>query len=234
VTTINVDNEKLTGIMLVVTKVSATRGRPRGFDVEAALDLGQRMFHARGYEAVGLAALTEALGIKPTSFYRTFGNKAGYFARILERYSQSVLPLDSILRPGRPVAEALADLLESAAQTYARDPDLRGCLMLEAARGHEDDESANLARRSAQRKRSHLRVFVALSNPDAADAVTDFVASTMSGLSASAREGISEDRLVSVARAAAAALPMLLVENSVLVPQSNADETRDPAAVQRG
>lgn len=198
----------------MITKVLLPRGRPRGFDTETALETGQRLFHARGYEAVGLAALTEALGIKPTSFYRTFGSKAGYFARILDRYSQSVLALDGILRPGRPAAEALADLLERAAQTYARDPRQRGCLVLEAARGGDDDESANLARRTAQHKRSHMRVFVALTHPDAADAVTDYVASTMSGLSASAREGMSEDRLVSVARAAAVALPIMLIENS--------------------
>lgn len=200
----------------MVTKISLPRGRPRGFDIETALDTGQRLFHARGYEAVGLAALTDALGIKPTSFYRTFGSKAGFFARILERYSQSVLPLEDILRPGRPPVEALADLLERAAQTYSQDPDLRGCLVLEAARGSDDDESANLARRSAQRKRSHVRVFVAQSNPDAADDVTDYIASAMSGLSASAREGMSEDRLVAVARAAAAALPILLIEDSPL------------------
>jgi TetR/AcrR family transcriptional repressor for divergent bdcA len=200
----------------VVAKVLSRRGRPRGFDIEVALDTGQRLFHARGYEAVGLAALTEALGIKPASFYRTFASKAGYFARILERYSQSVLALEGILRPGRPVAEALADLLERAAQTYARDPQQRGCLILEAARGVDDDESTNLARRSAQHKRSHIRVFVALSNPDAADVVTDFISSTMSGLSASAREGMSEDRLMAVARAAATALPTLLIENDSL------------------
>ena len=198
----------------MVTKVYPLRGRPRGFDIETALDTGQRLFHARGYAAVGLAALTDALGIKPTSFYRTFGSKAGYFARILERYSKSVLPLEDVLRPGRPPERALADLLLRAARTYARDPQLRGCLMLEAARGREDDESAVLARRSAQRKRSHIRVYVALSNPDAADDVTDYVASTMSGLSASAREGMSEDRLVAVARAATAALPILLIDSS--------------------
>ncbi len=196
----------------MVTKLSPRRGRPRGFSTETALELGQRMFHASGYEAVGLAALTAALGIKPTSFYRTFGSKAGYFARILERYSDSVLALEDILRPGRPPLEALTDLLLRAAQTYARDPQQRGCLVLEAARGRADDESAILARQTAQRKRSHIRVFVSLSYPDAADDVTDYVASTMSGLSASAREGMSEDRLVAVARTAAAALPKLLTE----------------------
>jgi TetR/AcrR family transcriptional regulator, repressor for divergent bdcA len=189
-----------------------SRGRPRGFDSDTALDTGLRMFHARGYEAVGVAALTEAIGIKPMSFYRTFGSKAGYFARILERYAQSVLALEEILRPGRPPEEALADLLERAAQTYARDSQMRGCLVLEAARGRDDDESAVLARRSAQRKRSHIRVFVAVSHPDEADAVTDYIASAMCGLSASAREGMSEDRLVAVARASAAGLRSLLAD----------------------
>ena len=105
--------------------------------------------------------------------------------------------------------------------------------MLEAARGDEDDESVDLARRSAQRKRSHIRVFVALSNPDAADAVTDFVASTMSGLSASAREGMSEDRLMAVARAAATALPTLLIENNPLGQQPSANEMSGVAATRR-
>jgi TetR/AcrR family transcriptional repressor for divergent bdcA len=102
--------------------------------------------------------------------------------------------------------------------------------VLEAARGSDDEESANLARQSAQRKRSHIRVFVALTNPDAADAVTDYVASTMSGLSAGAREGMSEDRLVSVARAAATALPVLLIENGPPGRSLNANETRDLSA----
>jgi TetR/AcrR family transcriptional regulator, repressor for divergent bdcA len=194
----------------VVTKKLPTRGRPRGFDAETALETGQRMFHARGYEAVGLAALTDALGIKPPSFYRTFGSKAAYFARILKRYSQSVLALEDILRPGRPPEEALADLLQRAACTYARDPALRGCLVLEATRGRDDDESAILARRTAQVRREQIRTFVAKTNPGVADVVTDYVASTMSGLSASAREGMSEARVLKVASAAAAGLTSLL------------------------
>ena len=196
----------------MATNLSSGRGRPRGFDTEAALDLGQRMFHARGYEAVGLAALTDALGIKPPSFYKAFGNKAGYFAQILDRYSQSVLALEDILLPQWPPEEALADLIERAAHTYAQNPELRGCLVLEAARGGDDDESAILARRTAERRRSQIRAFVALSNPEAADVVTDYVASTMSGLSASAREGMNEARLVGVARAAAVGLRSLLTK----------------------
>jgi len=194
----------------MVTNLKAGPGRPRKLDREAALVLGQRMFHAHGYEGVGLAALTEALGITPPSFYRAFRSKADFFERILDRYAGSVLPLDDILLPGREPGDALTDLLERAAHTYVRDPDLRGCLVLEAARGNRDAESAALARRVAKRRRKQVRDFVAATHPKAAGVITDYVSSIMSGLSASAREGMSERRLVAVARAAAAGLRIIL------------------------
>lgn len=192
------------------TNVKVGRGRPRGFDPEAALAVGQRMFHAQGYDAIGLAALTDALGIKPPSFYTAFGSKAGYFARILDRYAKSALALDDILMPGRSPKEALTDLLDRAARTYARDPECLGCLVLEAARGHIDTESAVLARGVAEERRARIRNFVAATRPDSAQDVTDFMSSVMSGLSASAREGFSEARLVKIAAAAASGLSALL------------------------
>ena len=186
------------------------RGRPRQFDVEKALDTGQRLFHQHGYDGVGLAALTQALAIKPPSFYAAFGSKAGFFSRVIDRYSESVLALDEILREGRSPAEALAELLEQAARTYARDPAARGCLVLEASRGGVDAESVTLAREAADRRRDQIRAFVARRHPEVASTVTDFVASTMSGLSASAREGMNEARLVAIAQTAGKGLRLLL------------------------
>jgi len=200
-------------ILVVFDTLKVGRGRPRGFDPEDALALGQRMFHAYGYDGVGLAALTQALGIKPPSFYTAFGSKADYFSRILDRYAQSVLALDDILVPGRSPEAALAELLERAAETYSRDPDCLGCLVLEAARGHADTESAALARAVAQGRRSMIKTFVAGSRPDVAQEVTDFVSSVMSGLSASAREGMSQARLLNIAHAASFGLTGLLKGN---------------------
>lgn len=172
--------------------------------------IGQRLFHARGYDAVGLATLTDTLGIKPPSFYAAFGSKAGFFERILDRYAASVVALEDVLIPGRPPAEALAELLEAAARTYAADPEARGCLVLEAARGNSDEDSTRLARKVAEGRRGQVRAFVALTHPAAAAAVTDYVSSTMSGLSSSAREGMSESRLVAVARMAAQIIPLFM------------------------
>ncbi len=193
-----------------MTNLTSARGRPREFDLEAALDAGQRLFHAQGYEAVGIAALTEKLGIKPPSFYKAFGSKAAYFHRIISRYSQSVLALDKILLPSRTVQGALADLLQQAARTYGRHPELRGCLVLEAARGNCNEESVLLARSAAAVRRNQIRDFVARENSKAAEPVTDYVATVMSGLSASAREGMSVTRLLAVARAGSLGIGSLL------------------------
>ncbi len=187
-----------------------TRGRPREFDLEVALNTGQQMFHAEGYEAVGIAAITETLQIASPSFYKAFGSKALYFELILQRYSKSVLALEKILRPGRPPVEALTDLLEQAARTYAKNPQQRGCLVLEAARGNDTQEAVLIARRIAELRRKQIRDFVARENRQAAAAVTDYMASVLSGLSASAREGTSVARLLSIARAASAGVAELL------------------------
>lgn len=194
----------------MVTKKNTGPGRPRSFDPEAALDKGQQLFHARGYDAVGLAALTESLGIKPPSFYKAFGSKAAFFAQVLERYASNTLAQDEILREGRDPLEALSELMESAARIYAKNPDQRGCLVLEATRGSDDAESTIVARRTAEKRRAQIREFIARTHPQSANAAMDYVASTLSGLSASAREGMDEQRLVQIARAAMAGLEKLL------------------------
>ncbi len=195
---------------VAMATVFKTRGRPREFNIEDALNAGQRMFHAQGYEAVGIAAITDALGITPPSFYKAFGSKALYFESILQRYSKSVLALENILRPERSAAEALAEVLERAARTYGKGRELRGCLVLEAVRGNDAQEAVMIARRVAEVRRKQILDFVARENRQAAAAVTDYMVSVMSGLSASAREGMSVPRLLNVARAASAGLADLL------------------------
>jgi TetR/AcrR family transcriptional regulator, repressor for divergent bdcA len=194
----------------VTTIKKAARGRPRSFDPETALEIGQQMFHAAGYDAVGLSALTDALGITPPSFYTAFGSKAAFFERVLARYASSELALAPFLRPGRAPDEALAALLERAARSYSHDPERTGCLVLEAARGNGESESAVLARQVAARRRGQIRAFVAKTHPRRAGVVTDYVSTVMSGLSGSAREGMSEARLLKVAKAAGAGLTALL------------------------
>ncbi|CAN5362978.1 TetR/AcrR family transcriptional regulator [soil metagenome] len=190
-------------------KKSKGRGRPRGFDPEQAIATAQALFHEHGYDGVGIAALTQALGINPPSFYAAFGSKAQLFDRVLARYSASGLPIDDLLVPGRPPDATLGALLEVAARTYAADPRQRGCLVLESARDGHACESVACAGRLKAASRERLRAFVAVTHPAQADAVSDYMVATMSSLSACAREGWDAKRLLAVADLAKAGLAIL-------------------------
>jgi TetR/AcrR family transcriptional repressor for divergent bdcA len=194
----------------MTTNKKRARGRPRRFDPEEAVATAQHLFHARGYDAVSVADVTEALGIKPPSFYAAFGNKAGLYTRILDRWAETgAIPLTDILRPDRPVAESLAALLEEAARRYAADPAAPGCLVLEGTRCNDPDAreaalSFNLAAESV------IHEYIAARHPEDAERVTDFVSTTMSGLSAKARSGHGLDQLLATARLAGLALKQAL------------------------
>ncbi|WP_137154853.1 TetR/AcrR family transcriptional regulator [Rhizobium sp. FKL33] len=188
------------------TKKSGRRGRPRGFNPDEGVALAQRLFHARGYDAVGVAELTSALGINPPSFYAAFGSKADLFSLALDRYAiHSAVPLDDLLSPEQPVAAGLARVLEEAARRYAADPATAGCLVLESVGCH--DETARAAAQVFHRAAlERLRAFIANRHPDKAEQVTDFIGAVMAGLSARARDGLELDRLLAAARLGAAAI----------------------------
>ena len=194
----------------MTTNKSRSRGRPRRFDPDAAVVTAQQLFHARGYDAVSVADVTDALGINPPSFYAAFGSKAGLYQRVLDHWTgTAAIPLGDILRPDVPVAVALAAMLEEAARRYASGPAAGGCLVLEGTRC--SDEGAREAARALNLgAESFIRDYIAARHPDAANEVTDFVATTMSGLSAKARSGHDLPRLLATARLAGSALEKTL------------------------
>jgi TetR/AcrR family transcriptional repressor for divergent bdcA len=194
----------------MTTDTLRPRGRPRRFDADEALVIAQRLFHERGYDAVSVADLTQALGINPPSFYAAFGSKAGLYARILDRYAASgAIPLSQILDVDQPLAVSLAQVLEQAAHNYAADAGATGCLVLEGTRCN-DPQARDAAISFHGAAQELMRQRIAKRHPEQADRLTDFVTTTMAGLSASARHGHSLERLLSTARLAGMALAQAL------------------------
>ena len=72
--------------------VKKSRGRPKVFDRDAALDKAMKLFWQHGYEATSLADLVEATGAKAPTLYAEFTNKEGYFVPFSTAIS-IVLPL---------------------------------------------------------------------------------------------------------------------------------------------
>ena len=102
----------------------AVRGRPRAFDVDAALDRAVEVFWRFGYEGASLSDLTAAMGINRPSLYAAFGGKEELFRKAVARYAETELAyarealaqptayrvaeallrgqLDALTQPGRP------------------------------------------------------------------------------------------------------------------------------------
>lgn len=72
--------------------VKKSRGRPKVFDRDAALDKAMKLFWQHGYEATSLADLVEATGAKAPTLYAEFTNKEGLFRAVSTAIS-IVLPL---------------------------------------------------------------------------------------------------------------------------------------------
>ena len=103
--------------------------RPRQFDtadVEEAL-LG--VFWSHGYRSTSIEALTDATGLLRGSLYAAYGDKETMFRVAMQRY---VAELESALATDATGLDALQHMLETVVRLTARDPERRGCLILNA------------------------------------------------------------------------------------------------------
>ena len=115
------------------SKRSRLPGRPRGFDPEQALNQAMHVFWEKGYEGASLNDLTEAMGIKPASLYKAFGNKHALFEQALERYLAGPV---AFIRGSlsEPTAYAVAErTLRESAEFLANQRTRCGCMTIEGA-----------------------------------------------------------------------------------------------------
>ena len=116
--------------------------RPQGFKETEVLDTAMHLFWSQGYVATGMARVLQDTGLKPGSFYNTFGSKKTLFVRCLEHYIDAVVDarIGRYLAPGDPV-RAIESFFTSACEP-SPGPGVRGCLLTKTATevGTEDSE----------------------------------------------------------------------------------------------
>lgn len=190
--------------------VRAERGRPRGFDREAALERAMRLFWRDTYEGTSLADLTAAMGISAPSLYAAFGSKDALFREAVAHYADHHgTRIWQSLRDIPAVDAAVEGFLHETAQSYSTPGDPPGCMIVLGTQ-HGTDEDDPVRRELRERRRGGLdliaeRLARAVDEGelpagfDVAGA-TAFLLSVQTGMSVLARDGADRAALDAAAR----------------------------------
>ena len=206
--------------VMTAKKIEQKRGRPRAFDVDAALETALALFHERGYDGVGVAELSQAMGVKPPSLYAAFGSKQGLFERAVGLYRErGGAFIRAVLVQEGPVPEVIARLFERAAEAYTSEGGALGCLVMSGTRNSTDEVACALTAglQKASRQAVLERICVDLppeSDPAEAERLADFVMVTLAGLSAAARDDLPREALKASGAIAAAGFAAALAQGA--------------------
>ena len=109
-------------------------GRPREFDMDAALDGAVRIFRERGYHATSLADLGPAMGLTAGSIYKAFADKRAVFVAALDRYIRMRNSALQRLVDAQPTGHAkIRTVLHFYAESAHGIEGKRGCLVVGCA-----------------------------------------------------------------------------------------------------
>jgi AcrR family transcriptional regulator len=195
----------------MTAEIKKSRGRPRVFDMDEALEKALKIFWARGYEGTSIAELTETLGVNKPSLYAAFGNKEELFYKALLRYASGpVAFVNDVLK--EPTARKVAETFLFRAAEFLTDPQHpKGCMIVQGALS--SGESAELVRnilikfRKSYEDQLAERFTKAISDGDLSSkanpkCLAKYLATIHQGMSVQATSGATKDELLDVANIA--------------------------------
>lgn len=195
----------------VTSSIKKSRGRPKVFDREAALDKAMTLFWKHGYEATSLSDLVEATGAKAPTLYAEFTNKEGLFRAVLDRYiAQFASRYEAqLLCEDKSVDQALLDYFTAIANCFSSKETPAGCFMINtsATLAESSSEIAHTIKSRHAMQEKTLLTFLqqrqargeipAKSDPAM---LAQFLSCILQGMSVSAREGASLETLMQITR----------------------------------
>ena len=198
----------------------ATRGRPRSFDRDAALQAAMKTFWQFGYEGASMAALTEAMGINSPSLYACFGSKEQLFREAVDLYlATEDKKTRSTLAEQRTARGAVEAMLARSVGNLTDPAGCRGCLLV-LGDSNASPEHGGIHAYLAQRRKEIQAALEDRLKRGIADgdvpahanikAIAAFLMTVLQGLSLRARDGASREAMLQVADAAMAAWDSLL------------------------
>jgi len=185
-----------------------SRGRPRNFDLDEALEKAMVVFWSKGYEGTSIPDLTAAIGINRPSLYAAFGNKENLFRKVLDRYRTDPASYVNRAVERTTVGEVLEGLLYGVVDLVTDPSRPGGCLFVcgalavgEANKTVSDELSS---RRIAGEEDIYRRFVVAQEQGDLPTSVEPaalarLVATLLWGISVHSMNGTSRQELRDVA-----------------------------------
>lgn len=197
-----------------------TRGRPKVFDRNDALDKALMLFWAHGYEGTSLSDLVNATGAKAPTLYAEFENKEGLFRAAMQRYIETfsaqrnaVLNDDSL-----EVRTAIEAYFRATAACFTECDKPAGCFFIctSSALSSGSEEIAHMLAQQHHAQERALKQFLDARQqrdelPACANTATlaSFLACLLQGMSVRAREGATREDLDSIVDTQMAIWPAL-------------------------
>ncbi|MBH3423413.1 TetR/AcrR family transcriptional regulator [Pseudomonas gessardii] len=204
-------------------------GRPREFDREAALQRAMLLFWEQGYEGTSMSALVAALGIASARIYAAFGSKQALFREAVALYESGEGGFADCALAQTGLRSAIRDMLEDAITTYTQSGRPGGCLVVSAASSTSPD-GAEVQQWLREHRRQRTQSIIdrlhrgqgsgELGEDADVQALGDFYATFLHGISIQARDGVAPERLRQSVEVALSLLPTR---------PSSPEQTPDPA-----
>ncbi len=186
-------------------------GRPREFDREEALRKAEQVFWQRGYEGTSVSDLVAALGIASARIYAAFGSKENLFREAIALYlaEEGAFAGAAMAEPDTRIA--IKHLLTAAVDTYTRDDRPRGCMVVLSLTNYTTENEAIMHWLADHRRTRTDGIIQRIRRgaesgdiPENTDiqALGDYVATLLHGISVQARDGVSRDRLLAMTEVA--------------------------------
>jgi len=139
-------------------------GRPREFEINAALDEAIIVFTERGYHGTSIADLREAMGLTSGSLYKAFKDKKSIFLAAFDRYKQvRNAALEANLSAGMDGRDKIRRMLLGYAEASIGETGRRGCLVVMTATelALSDPNAADRVARSNAALEDRFRTLIA-------------------------------------------------------------------------
>lgn len=109
-------------------------GRPKTFDKDNVVKLAMYHFWEYGYDNTSLDDLLLAMGIKKSSFYRTFKSKEEIFSLSLHLYREETFQLLTNLKNEIGAKQTLIFLIKDTIEQLTVNGKVKGCLLMNSGK----------------------------------------------------------------------------------------------------